>query len=446
MLKKVLFRGDQRTVKAKKNIIASIFLKGFDGIIYLLLVPVTLGYLNQYEYGIWLTLSSILMWINSFDIGLGNGMRNKLATAIAKENYELGRSYVSTTFFMLVLLMGGLIMIGSIINPFINWYSILNTKETVVPHLNQIVYIAFFIFCINFIFKFIGNVYLALQLPSVNNLLVVSGNGLALISVFILTKTTSSSLLYVAVAYSLSPLTIYLLSYPVTFKLRYPRLAPSFRYFKRRYLKDLFNIGIQFFILQISGILMFSITNLVISHMFGPAQVTPYNISYRYLSVMIMFSNLVMAPMWSATTDAYVKGDIQWIETTNKKIQRFLIFITIGLLLMVVVSKWIYKIWIGSSVTIPLSLTLMMAVYDAVILWSLSYSVFLNGFGKLRLQTIMAILMAVLIIPLSYVCGRRLGIIGIVGLLCLFHSIALIINKIQFDKLICNRAYGVWDK
>lgn len=446
MLKKVLFRGDQRTVKAKKNIIASIFLKGFDGIIYLLLVPVTLGYLNQYEYGIWLTLSSILMWINSFDIGLGNGMRNKLATALAKEDFELGRSYVSTTFFMLVLLMGGLIMIGSIINPFINWYGILNTDESVVPRLNQIVYIAFFIFCINFIFKFIGNVYLALQLPSVNNLLVVSGNGLALLSVFILTKTTSGCLLYVAMAYSFSPLTIYLLAYPVTFKFRYPNLAPSLRYFKGKYLKDLFNIGIQFFILQISGILMFAITNLVISHMFGPAQVTPYNISYRYLSVMIMLSNLVLAPMWSATTDAYIKGDMLWIEKTNNKIQRFLILITIGLLLMAMVSKWVYKIWIGSSVIVPFSLTLMMAVYDAIVLWSLSYSVFLNGFGKLRLQTIMSIVMALTIIPLSYVCGGKMGIIGIVGLLCLFHTIALIINKIQFDKLICNRATGVWNK
>lgn len=42
-------------------------------IISLLLVPVTLNYLNSYEYGVWLTLSSILVWINYFDIGLGNG-------------------------------------------------------------------------------------------------------------------------------------------------------------------------------------------------------------------------------------------------------------------------------------------------------------------------------------------------------------------------------------
>ncbi|MDE7189740.1 MAG: hypothetical protein K2N96_06305, partial [Muribaculaceae bacterium] len=85
---KTFFKGEERTVKAKKNILASILIKGIDAVVYLLLVPVTLGYLNPYEYGIWLTLNSMLMWINSFDIGLGNGMRNKLAEAIAQNNKD----------------------------------------------------------------------------------------------------------------------------------------------------------------------------------------------------------------------------------------------------------------------------------------------------------------------------------------------------------------------
>ena len=157
-----LINGDNRTLKAKKNILASILLKGIDGLVYLLLVPVTLGYLNEYEYGIWLTLSSILMWINSFDIGLGNGMRNKLATAIANNDLELGRFYVSTTFFMLGLLMLAIVFVGSALEPFIDWYSILNATTSSVPHLNQIVYLSFAIFCFNFIFKIIGSVYMYL--------------------------------------------------------------------------------------------------------------------------------------------------------------------------------------------------------------------------------------------------------------------------------------------
>ena len=98
-----VFSGDARTIKANKNIVASAGIKVADTLVYLLLVPLTLGYLNAYEYGIWLTLNSILAWINSFDIGLGNGLRNKLATAIAEGDKEKARAYVSTTFFTLII-------------------------------------------------------------------------------------------------------------------------------------------------------------------------------------------------------------------------------------------------------------------------------------------------------------------------------------------------------
>ena len=98
--------GDARTVRANKNIVASGFIKLADTLVYLLLVPLTLGYLNAYEYGIWLTLNSMLTWINSFDVGLGNGLRNKLAIALAEGNRSSARIYVSTTFYMLIFIIG----------------------------------------------------------------------------------------------------------------------------------------------------------------------------------------------------------------------------------------------------------------------------------------------------------------------------------------------------
>lgn len=440
------FQGDKRTIKAKKNIIASIVLKGIDSLVYLLLVPVTLGYLNSYEYGIWLTLNSILMWINSFDIGLGNGMRNRLAEAVAKNDLSLGRIYVSTTFFLLIFLMGGLIVVGTFAEPFVNWYDILSTTPGQVPHLKEIVYVSFLIFCLNFIFKFIGNVYLAMQLPAVNNAINVSGHVLSLLIIFILTRTTAGSLFWVAVTYSASPLMIYLVAYPVTFFKVFPAFRPSFRLFRREYLKDLLNIGVQFFLLQLSGILLFAFANLLISHMFGPENVTPYNIAYRYFSLVPMAMNIILAPMWSATTDAYTKGDMDWIKRTMKNMLKILFCAYILLLAMIVVSPFIYKIWVGAKVEIPLILSATIALYVAILISSLSYSNFLNGFGKLRLQTINTVSVAVLFYPLCWFLGSTFGLIGIIAGMCLLNLSGLIINKIQFDKIISRKAFGIWNK
>lgn len=440
------FQGEDRTVKAKKNILASILIKGVDSLVYLLLVPVTLRYLNPYEYGIWLTLNSILMWINSFDIGLGNGMRNKLAEAIANDDKGLGRIYVSTTFVMLIILMGCLIIIGSLLGPLINWYGILSTTPSHVPHLQEIVYLSFVIFCINFIFKFIGNVYLAMQLPAINNMLVVSGHLLSLLVIYVLTISTTGNLLYVAVTYSLSPLVIYIIAYPITFKKVFPFLSPTLNSFKKEYLKDLFSLGVKFFLLQLSGILLFAFSNLLISHMFGPENVTPYNVAYRYFSLLPMVMNLILGPMWSATTDAYTKGDIDWIKRTISKIHRILIIGTIGIVLMIFISEFIYKIWIGSDVKIPILLSSMIGVYTCILIWSLTYSSFLNGLGKLYIQTLNTIIVAILYIPLCYTLGKNLGIIGIVIGMCILNISGLILNIIQFQRIIDNRASGIWNR
>jgi O-antigen/teichoic acid export membrane protein len=445
-IKSLLKGGDSRTVKAKKNILVSIGLKGIDSLVYLLLVPVTLGYLNPYEYGIWLTLNSILMWINSFDIGLGNGMRNKLAEAYAKGERELGRIYVSTTLVMLCLLMGVLIVVGTVAEPFIDWYAILNTTPDSVPHLDEIVYVAFAIFCLNFIFKFIGNIYLALQLPAINNAMITGGHLLSLIIIFILTKTTAGSLMYVAIAYSASPLLVYLMMYPVTFKLVFPWLLPSVKCFHKRYLKDLFNVGIQFFLLQLSGILLFACANLLISHQFGPQEVTPYNIAYRIFSLIPIAINIILSPIWSATTEAYAKGDVAWIRRTMRGIQKILLLAYGAIVLMIFASKYIYRIWVGSEVEIPFALSMMMGIYVAILISSLSYSSFLNGLGKLRLQTINTVTVAILFYPLCTFLGYKMGVVGIVAGMSILHFSGLILNKIQFDKVLAGTASGLWNK
>ena len=71
----------------------------------LFLVPLTINYINPLQYGIWITISSIITWMSFFDIGLGNGLRNKLAQCLAINDFEtskhislrVARSFIQTT-------------------------------------------------------------------------------------------------------------------------------------------------------------------------------------------------------------------------------------------------------------------------------------------------------------------------------------------------------------
>lgn len=438
--------GDSRSVKAKKNILASGFIKGADTLVYLLLVPLTLGFLNAYEYGIWLTLNSLLSWINSFDIGLGNGLRNKLAIAIAEDDKEKGCCYVSTTFFMLIMIMIIIFIVASLLIHLIDWYTLLNVRSETVSNLREIIQVSFLFFCINFVMKFVGNVYQALQLPAVNYLIAFLGHFLSLVIIFILTKIIPGSLFWVAVVYSAAPPVVYLICYPITFKKLYPYLAPSFRHFNSKYLKELLSLSVLFFIIQIMGILLFSLSNVLISNMFGPDNVTPYNISNRYFSVVSLFFNLVLAPIWSAATDAYTKNDMQWIRNSIFTLVKFLAIVAVVIVLMILVSDYVYLLWVGDSVVIPKRMSLLMGIYIFIILWSLSFSSILNGMSKLRLQTINILFVGIAFYPLCHFLGSIFGIIGILMGMCILNLSGAVLNTVQLWKIVNNRANHFWSK
>ena len=442
----ILNSENKRTAKAGKNILASAILKGIDMLSYFLLVPLLLGYLNPYEYGIWLTISSILAWIDSLDIGLGNGMRNRVAEALAKDDRKSARIYVSTTFFALAFIMGATIAFGTVISPFVDWYSLIGVSSESVANLDKIIYFAFCLFCLNMIFKCIGSFFMALQMPAANSFLITTGHVLALAAIYLLTLFSKGNLMAVAIIYSLAPLAVYLAAYPITFKRLYRNLSPAISCFRKSCLKDLLSLGAKFFLLQISGILLFSFVNILISRQFGPEQVTPYNIAYRYFSIILVAMTIILTPLWTACTDAYTRGDIRWIRKTMKKICLIVLANIVLLSIMVIASGFIYRLWINDMVQIPLSLSSLMALYIAILIASLSYSNFLNGLGKLKLQAINTVAMALLFYPFCRFMSGLGGINGILIGMCLLNIPGLILNIIQYHKIIDNRAAGIWNK
>lgn len=437
---------DSRTSLVRKNILFSFLIKGWSGLVQLLIVPITLFCLGNYQNGIWMTISSILIWIDSLDIGLGNGLRNKLASNIAHGDIDKARENVSSTFFMLIIIIIPISMLFVGMICCVDVYPLLNVDDKIVGDLNQVLILSVVFVCATFIFKFIGNVYLGLQLTAVNNALVVGGQTLALIGTYLLYLLNIHSLILIAVVYTASPLFVYLVAYPITFCFVHRELKPSLKYFNRNAVKDLFNLGVKFFILQVAGVIIFASSNTVISRLFTPELVTPYQVAYRFFSVGMMLFTIAASPFWSATTDAYERGDYLWIKKSLKRIHLVIMCISMLLFIMVVFSDFVYKVWVGPNVHISLSLSIGSAVYMIIIMYSLSYSYILNGIGKLGLQLICTVVAAVSFIPLAWILSKFLGLTGVITALCMINLPGAIVNKMQYEKLMCGKAHGIWIK
>ncbi|MDE7374196.1 MAG: MATE family efflux transporter [Odoribacter sp.] len=402
-------------------------------LISLFLVPLTLDYLNPYEYGIWITLNSILTWINYFDIGLGNGLRNKLGYALASKDLKLGKVFVSTTFALLSIIVLILFCIIVVINNFVDWNRILNTDEYIVG-LNGLVNIVLICMCISFILRTIGTVYMAYQRTWISSLLTFMGSLLSLLWIVYLKLNVEPSLLNVAIAYSVAPLIVYIISYPITFYYHYKDIRPSILFVKIKYARELGGLGFQFFFLQIACLLIFATSNFLISHIFSPEEVTPYSIANRYFNVVAMVFAIIINPLWSAITDAYAKQDFHWIKINISKMIRLWSISSVILLLMVLVSPIVYKIWVGESVTIPLSLSLSVAIFNIVFLWTNIFSAYCNGVGHLRNALWSMSTAAIAFIPLCYALSDLGGVNGVAYSMAIVLVIPAIVLFINYKK------------
>ncbi|MEI6140230.1 MAG: oligosaccharide flippase family protein [Mariniphaga sp.] len=441
-----LIPDDRRTSLVKKNIYFSILIKGFSISISFLLVPLTLNYLSAYEFGVWITLSSILTWINYFDIGLGNGLRNRLAESMAVDDERLGQIYISTTFVILSIIITGIFLLFIALHPYLNWDKILNVDPTKVANLNSVITISFALFCTSFLFKLIGIVYSAAQKPAINDLITLLGSLLSLIIIFVLTKTTEASLMKVALTFSVAPVIVLLVAYPITFYRYFKNYRPKLSAVNHRYTKDLMNLGVQFFILQISGLIIFGTSNVIISRIFGPEQVTPYSIAFKYFGVVTMIFSIIISPMWSASTDAFAKGDLHWIKRSMNSMMKLSVLSSVGVLVLILSANLVYRLWVGPDVIIPFSLTIWMGLYTIVVLWSSCFSTFLFGIGKLRVQLINTVIASVLFIPMAIWLSKSLGVKGIVISLCIINLSGAVLNPIQYFKIISGKPSGIWNK
>ena len=447
IINKFFKNGDLRTQLAKKNIFFSLIIKGVSLIIYLLIVPLTLNYLKAEEYGLWLTLSSVLMWINYFDIGLGQGLRNKLTEALAVEDYKLGQKYISTTLALLVILMSLIFIIFVIINPFLDWGSILNTEPTMAMQISEIIIILFAFVCLQLVFRIFSIVLISDQKPALNNLIVLAGNALSLLIILILTKTTPGSLINVAISFSAAPVVVMIATLPVFFWGKYSIVRPKISAIDFKYSKQLMGVGIQFFIIQVAMcIVVYASTNIIITQLFNGTQVTIYNIAYKYLYTVSMVYLIIIMPFWSASTEAYVKRDFVWINTAVKKLLKIWALSVIFTIVLVIFSSQFYLLWVGSSVKVPFSLTICVAIYVILFNWSNTFIYIINGIGKIRIQLYATVFISIIYIPIAVFFGKIWGVNGVILATCVSLIPTSILMPIQFYKLLSDKATGLWKK
>ena len=439
---------DSRSKKMYKNTVAMIGIRGVSMILTLISAPIMLHHVDRADYGVLLTLTSIVGWVGYMDVGLGNGLRNKLPEFLAKGDFHSAKKIVSSCYVTLAIYVALIIVIFLIVSPFVDWLGVLNSPASDAGEIRGLTNVVFIAFCIQFLFGLINSILFAYQMPAFQSLFTFVGQFVALIALVIQVYVFDvTSVLQIGAVNSIIPPLVLFLGSIGLFRTKLKEIAPSFKLFEFKSVGSILSLGLKFFVLQMITIVLFQANSIIIARVVSPEAVVEYNLAFKYVSLLTMIFTIVITPVWSATTDAYVRKDFEWINKTlsfSRKVCIASVFIGV---LMVLASKFVYGMWLGKgSIDINYSTTGLIFLYISFEMLYKVYGTIINGTGKVFAQIILTGIIAIIYIPLAIFWGNLCGLSGVLIANTIVFALNYVWSKLQCNKLISQTATGIWNK
>lgn len=447
-VKQFLNEGQARTTKAKKNVILSILFKGSGIIIGFAYFPLSLGYLGAVKFGIYLTLISMIDWFLDMDVGIGQGLRNKFGEAVAEDNDKKAVNYVSTAYFALggiIIIVATFLIIGSLFIPWVDW---LNASKDLEGQIRLLVVIIIAAFAIRFIAGYINEIFYALQKSAYVEFFGLLKKAFFLILIIVITQFSAGSLILFGSANSLTFALVPLLAGVYFFRTKMKQYTPSLKAVRIEYIKELFSIGIKFFAIRVSMIVIHQTNNFLIAGFVSLDGVTQYEATYKYLSIFLMLFVILTNQLWPANIEAYKQGDLAWMKKSMWLVFKIWLGTIVIAAAMVASSPIVYKYWLGEKLHIPILISVSVAFSICTTTWVNMFNLVLNGTGRITLQMYAWIFAACVNIPASIFFVKVLdyGVMGIVfGTIASLVPVA-IVSPIQVMKILAGKEKGVWAK
>jgi O-antigen/teichoic acid export membrane protein len=426
----------------------SFIFRGGSILANLIMVPLALQTLDKNSYGVWLTLGAVVTWFNFLDVGLGNGLRNKGAEALAREDFSMLRKLVSTAFWSVALVVSVFIILVLILFPLIQWNEIFNAEYIVRQELNDVLLCVVITFLLGVLFRLTTSLYLAFQVHSIQSFMNFCTQVGSLLGVLFLVRRQEHSLVVFALVVSFIPLIIQFLVTVYAFTTRFKEYTPKWKNFDRGSIESVFGLGLKFVIVQLMWMMITTTDSYLIAQWISPEDVVNYTVAWKYFGIINIGFVLLMTPYWSAYTHAFTKKDFNWIEQANRKIGRY-VFIFTGIeLVLFFLAPLVIEFWISGKVVISTQIHLSLAVFTWMYMYLGSKNYFLNGIGKLAVQMRVLAITAILHFPLSYLLCVEMngGIAGIVWGTNLCIVINVVVSSVQVKRILNQTANGIWNK
>ena len=378
-------------------------------------ISITLDLLSTKIYGVWITLYTTISWLSFFDLGLGNGMRNLFAVNRAIGNQEKNKQLVSTSYIIVLGIALILLIVGL---PFVYYADIarfFNISGIAIPDLRCVLSLLVVVTSLQLITKLINSIFLADQKPALSSLIDCSGVVCSLLLLFILKDRLVGSLFNLALIITLPTFIISFIVTLFAFNKNYRKLKPSMKYFNLKISNKLINLGLRFFLIQLSALIILQGSNIIILKFIGAEEVSVFSLVYKYFNVIVTIFTLVLTPYWSFFTDSYAKNNYNQLKQGFKQLLISWLAISMVGVVMWIALPFSFKIWLNQELDIPVYLPVSLLLFSIFSNLGSVFIYFLNGTSSyLNFQLAIVLAFAALLYPISAYLLPAYGVLGVV--------------------------------
>lgn len=408
-------RSQERYRLALWTALTNVLSVGISMLALIITVPMTLPYLGEERFGIWMTISSMALLLSFLDFGISNGLINQVAKANANPNQK-DLDFIVTNGLLMLVIVG--VLLGLVFFPlihFLPWTSIIKVEsQNNIAEMQSAVMIFLWIFLFNIPLGAIQKIFQGMQIAWQAYLIKALSAIASLIAVYFLAKQQAGipelllATFGIQSAFPLFLIFILIRKKILTWNaLKHPHLITESY-------KLLHNGGL-FLLLQIGGLLVWSIDSLIIASTLGVASVTKFALLQRLFQFVLVPLAIFNSPLWGAYADAHSRCDKLFIIKTLKKS----IIWTMGaafcsVALITALSPFIFRVWIHESISMPFLLVWSYGLLIFFMAVGNSFAMFLNGVGEIKSQVYTVCFFCILAVPLKYFGVYSFGVVGLI--------------------------------
>lgn len=377
----------------KRNVLASFSIKGLALILGFFSYPIYMRYFNNNNaLGVWLTILSLMSMIITFDLGLGNGLRNKLVKPLLDNDYDEQNKLITSTYVGTLAISLVAFFAISIIILLVDLNALMGVDQAIVSAetLKVSMILVCGSICLEFVLKNVTSMLQALQKQAfANTFALISTIMLMVFALVTKFGTNDANLLAISIAYIFTINIPLFIGTVLIFKKYFKQYKFKKADITKTALKSVATLGLGFFIIQLMLLAINSTNEIIISNFYGSDTTVVYSDYYKLIQIVISLFATITLPYWSMVTKLKEQNDISGIYKMLKRLLLFICGFVFLLLLIGVFFQPILDVWLsGKTIKVDYLTLIFFMLYALFWIISTAFASVLNGLSIIYRQVI----------------------------------------------------------